>query len=588
MRSSRVLLLLFATLLFGAFAPPVASANGRGDSMYTRSSDAELLAYARVIRLQHSGSRDGTLLGSFEHARKDGAPAEFVLRESTDDGATWTTKTTLGDPLTGPDHPSDQMWQPFLFELPTAMGAFPAGTLLLFGNVAPSTKKRTDFVSWRSTDHGATWQFQSVIQTGGGSVGAPHGGSGVWEPFVIVDGAGRLALYFSDERTEPEHAQVLAHIVSEDGGVTWSAHPDGSTNFAPGRVIDVQSTSPTDRPGMPTLAKLPDGTIAMAYEICGDGRNCEAHVKTSSDGGQTWGAGPSDLGTEAVTTDGRYLGSSPYLVWSPAGGGRLLLTGMRTRYAADNAFTPEDRQAIFVSTSGAKGPWSWMPAPFQPRTASNCSTSYSPDLLLSPDGERVRYTTATASGASGCMEGTAVGSVAALPATFGGSRSGWIDYGGCWSTSDGVLSETCGGDGGNKSLAGSTGWGDYTLTGDVRIDQGTQAGFVVRATDPGIGADALHGYYVGATASRLFLGRENGSWTELASAPIPGGLATGAWYHVSVQAKGCTFTVTGTRPDSPEQAHFTHTDPGCAATHGAIGVRAQSGTASWRNLSVRA
>ncbi|MBW8089193.1 hypothetical protein [Streptomyces hygroscopicus] len=74
------------------------------------------------------------------------------------------------------------------------MGEFPAGTLLLAGNIAPSEKVRTDFVLWRSTDHGAHWNFQSILQTGGGSVGAPHGGSGIWEPFLTVDGAGRLAM----------------------------------------------------------------------------------------------------------------------------------------------------------------------------------------------------------------------------------------------------------------------------------------------------------------------------------------------------------------------------------------------------------
>ncbi|WP_344868316.1 family 16 glycoside hydrolase [Amycolatopsis ultiminotia] len=586
------MLILFAALLFGSLAPPIASANDLGASMYTRDSDTERLAYARVIRLQHSGSLNGTLLGSFEHARSDGTPADFVLRESGDDGANWTTKATLGDPLTGPGHPSDQLWQPFLFELPTQLGEFPAGTLLLFGNVAPSSGERTDFVSWRSTDHGASWQFQSIIQTGGGGGGAPHGGSGVWEPFVIVDGAGRLAMYFSDERTEPEHAQVLAHIVSDDGGVSWSANPDGSTNFEPGRVIDVQSTTDTDRPGMPTLAQLPDGTIAMAYEICGDGRNCEAHLKTSTDGGTTWGGGPEDLGTKAVSTDGRYLGSSPYLVWSPADGGRLLLTGMRTRLLDGDGFTPEDRQAIFVSTDGAQGPWSWLPAPFQPleSSAANCSTSYSPDLLLSEDGTSVRYTTPTAVGDSGCMEGTAVGQAGTLPYTsaFDRGRSGWIDYGGCWSTSDGVLSETCGGDGGNKSLAGSTAWGDYTLAGDVRLDNGPEAGFVVRASNPGVGADAVNGYYVGVSETSLFLGRQDGAWTPLASVPIPDGLAAGTWYHLSVQAQGCTFTITGTKDGSGTPTTLDYTDDGCTFTHGAVGVRDQTGTGSWRDITVQA
>ncbi|MBP0460983.1 exo-alpha-sialidase [Streptomyces montanisoli] len=589
----RLLALVLLAAAANAVRPPSASANAPGSSFYTRASANEFLAYSRIIRLHHSGRANGTLIGTFEHATKDGTPSDFVIRTSKDDGKSWRTLTTVSDPLTGENHPSDQFWQPFLFELPKKMGKFPAGTLLLAGNMAPSEKVRTDFVLWRSTDHGEHWTFQSVLQSGGGSGGAPHGGSGVWEPFLAVDGKGRLAMYFSDERREPAHAQIIAHTVSDDGGVTWSADADGRTNFAPGLVVDVQSDSATDRPGMPTVATLPDGRMVMAYEICGDGRNCEAHTKTSTDGGTTWGSGPSDLGTMAVTSDGRYLGSSPYIVWSPAGGphGQLMLTGMRTRHTGTNAFTPEDRQAVFTKDPDAKGRWSWTPAPFGPVAdpSQNCSTSYSPDLLLGDGGRTFRYTTATSAGPTGCMEATGVANSGVLPyaSDFGNGAAGWIDYGGCWTASDGVLSETCGGDGGNKSIAGSTGWSDYRLAGDVRIDSGAQAGFVLRASDPGKGTDALNGYYVGVSAGSIVLGRQDGTWRELDRAAVPGGLATGAWYHLAVRAVGCGITVTGSPAGHPaSRTRFTYKDPDCSFTSGAIGVRDQSGTASWRHITV--
>ncbi|MEV7090793.1 family 16 glycoside hydrolase [Streptomyces sp. NPDC093085] len=588
---------LLAALVLAAGAlllhPSGARANGVGDSLYTRASTSEVIAYSRVIRLAHSGSADGTLIGTFEHAARDGGPTSLVIRTSTDDGATWRTLTTLQDPLTGTDHPSDQIWQPFLFELPRQMGSYPAGTLLLTANIAPSTNTRTDFVLWRSTDHGATWSYQSVLQTGGGSRGAPNGGSGIWEPFLTVDGAGRLALYFADERGEPAYAQTVSHMVSGDGGVTWSARPDGTVNVAPGLVDDVRSTSATDRPGMPTTATLPDGRMVLAYEICGTGRNCEAYTKTSTDGGTTWGGGPADLGTMAVTTDGRYLGSSPYLVWSPAGGtaGRLLLSGMRTRFTGSNAFTPEDRQAIFTRDADSSGAWSWTPAPFQPLAGGTyCSTSYSPHLLPDATGTSVRYTTATATGPTGCMAATAAANSGVLPYTadFTRDTSGWIEYGGCWAASNGVVSESCGGTDGNKSVAGSTSWTDYQMEGEVRRDSGTQAGFVVRATDPRTGADALDGYYVGVSSATLFLGRQRDSWTPLAQVAIPGGLATGVWYRVTVRATGCTLTVTGVPAgSSASPVGFTHTDSGCSLTSGAVGLRDQAGTASWRNITVR-
>nr|WP_240929322.1 exo-alpha-sialidase [Streptomyces coryli] len=581
---------LLLALVAGAVQPLGATANSPGESMYTRQSQNEFVGSARVIRLEHSGSANGTLIGTFEHASVDGSPSEFVLRTSKDDGETWRTLTELRDPLTGEHHPSDRMWQPFLFELPQKMGKYPAGTLLMAANIEPGANTRSDFVLWRSADHGASWDFQSVVQTGGGTDGAPHGGTGIWEPFLTVDGAGRLAMFFADERKQPEHAQVIAHIVSEDGGETWSANPDGSKNFEPGLVVDVQSDSATDRPGMPTTATLPDGRMVLAYEICGAGRNCEAYTKTSTDGGMTWGSGPSDLGEMAVSSDGRYLGSSPYLVWSPAGGenGRLLMMGMRTRYAGTNEFTPEDRQAVFAKDPDASGPWSWAPAPFQPVEGPdpNCKTSYSPHMLLDDTGRSVRLTTPTATGGpTDCMVGTGAANSGVLPytSTFQDGTAGWIDYGGCWKTAGGVLSETCGGSGGNKSVAGSTGWTDYRLDGEVRIDSGDQAGFLVRASDPRKGTDAHKGYYVGVTSKNIVLGKQDGGWQQLEQAAIPGGLKTGKWYRLTVDVDGCDIKVTGRAADSAPVA-FAHTD--CSFTSGAIGVRDQAGTGSWRKISV--
>ncbi len=561
--------------------------------MYTRSSSDEILAYSRVIRLEHAGSQDGTLLGTFEHGSASGQPSGYVIRKSTDDGATWTTLATLTDPLPGAGHPSDHMWQPFLYEFPKQLGQYPAGTLALVGNSSPSTTESTDFIMWHSTDEGTTWTTSgSAIQHGGGGTDAPPHGSGIWEPFLTLDGQGRLAMFFSDERREPQYSQVVAHIVSNDGGDTWSANPDGSANFGPGEITDVASTTATDRPGMPTVATLPDGRMVLAFEMCGEGRNCEAHTKISSDGGTTFGTGATDLGAEAVTSDGRYLGSSPYLVWSPAGGpsGQLMLTGMRTRLASDNSFTQEDGQAIFTKDPNSTGPWSWTPAPLQTLagSAQNCGTNYSPDLLLGLSGTSVRYTAASAVGGTGCEEATGEANSGVLPyaSSFDGGKAGWIDYGGCWSTLSGVLSETCGGSGGNKSVAGSTGWSDYTLQGDVRIDTGAQAGFGVRVSDPNVGADSLNGYYVGVSGSALFLGKENGGWTSLQYASIPGGLATGSWYHVTVQAVGCTLTVSGSPSGSTgAPIGFSYTDTGCFAT-GGIAVRDQGATASWRDIVV--
>ncbi|RII11189.1 hypothetical protein DSC45_29450 [Streptomyces sp. YIM 130001] len=280
-------------------------------------------------------------------------------------------------------------------------------------------------------------------------------------------------------------------------------------------------------------------------------------------------------------------------MWSPAGGpdGQLILSGMRTRYTDGNEFTPEDRQALFVKDADSAGDWSWMPAPFKPVSdpEAECSASYSPHLLLDHTGESVRFTTATASGPTGCMAATGVTNSGVLPfqSEFTDDTSGWIDYGGCWEAADGVLSEACGGDGGNKALAGSTRWTDYRLEGDVRIDSGAQGGFLVRASDPRTGADAHDGYYVGVTSKNIVLGKQDGSWQQFEKAGIPGGLKAGEWYRLTVDVVGCDIKVTGHPSDSDaESVAFEYTDRDCSFPSGAIGVRDQSGTADWRDITV--
>jgi Domain of Unknown Function (DUF1080) len=578
---------LLAAGILGLSASP-ASANSAGSSFYTPGSTNEFLAYNRVIRLAHSGTANGKLIGTFEHANLDGTATQFVIRQSTDDGNTWSTLSTLSDPLTGSGHPSSQLWQPFLFEFPTTLGAYPAGTLILVGNSAPSNNATTSFVEWRSTNDGATWTYVSNFQNGGGE------GDGIWEPFLALDSSGNLNAYFSDERQNGTYSQKLAHIVSTDGGVTWSANADGSTRVAPGEVNDVASTTQSDRPGMATVAENSSGEYFMSYEICGSTYNCRDQYKTSTTG-DSWGSGASDLGTAAETGDGRYLFHSPYLVWSPAGGsnGELLMSG-GSELTSTGATAPESGQVIFANTNNGSGAWSWLPAAVQTTgSASNCSVNYSPDLLLSASGQSVRYTAASAIGSAGCEEVTGQANAGVLPfsSSFSGGDGGWIDYGGCWSTSAaGVYSETCGGGGGNKAIAGSTGWTNYTAQGDVEVNSGTQAGLLVRASNPSTGTDALNGYYIGIdTGGHLNLGRESSGWTALQSATIPTGVSLNSWFHVTVQASGCTFTVSAVPVGSTASpTSFSYTDTGCTFTSGAIGVRDQGSTASFRNITAAA
>lgn len=580
-----IVLALAGTAVVGG-TPAVA--NSAGASFYTPASSNEFLAYSRIVRLAHSGSSNGQLIGTFEHAAVDGTATQFVIRKSTDDGATWSTLSTLSDPLTGTGHPSSQLWQPFLYEFPSAIGAYAAGTLILVGNSAPTNNASTSFVEWRSTDGGATWSYVSNFQNGGGT------NAGIWEPFLALDSSGRLNAYFSDERQSATYSQKLAHIVSTDGGVTWSANPDGTTRVSPGEVNDVASATQADRPGMASIAVNSAGTFFMSYEVCGPAYNCRTQIKTSTTG-NSWGSGATDLGTAPQTSDGRYLYHSPYIVWSSAGGsnGELLLTAQNEQTDA-STLAPENGQVIFANTSSGSGPWSWLPAPVRATgSASNCSVNYSPDLLLSASGQSVRYTAASATGSAGCTEITGQANAGVLPfsSSFSGGDGGWANYGGCWATTAaGVYSDTCGGNGGNKAVAGSTGWTNYTAQGDAEVNSGTQAGLIVRVSAPATGTDSMQGYYVGIdTGGALTLGRLNNGWTALQSAAISGGVALNKWFHITVQASGCTLTVSAVAVGSTSApTGFSYTDTGCTFTSGAIGVRDQGSTASWRNITASA
>lgn len=177
--------------------------------------------------------------------------------------------------------------------------------------------------------------------------------------------------------------------------------------------------------------------------------------------------------------------------------------------------------------------------------------------------------------------------------SFAGGAPEWKTYGGCWSTATtfgyGKYLEDCGGDGGAKAVTGNPAWTDYTLQGDVQVNSGAQAGLLFRVTQPGVGADAFRGYSASITTGdqALVLGRtDGGTYTELARKPIASGIGNGNFYHLVVQAVGCTFTVWQTTVGANTWTSVTYTDPPeTCYTAGAIGLRDQSGTAGFRFVS---
>jgi hypothetical protein len=569
--------LALASLVF--YRSPPALADGTGNLLYTPTSAQESNAYARVIQLRYAGAENGTLLATFEHANTDGTPSEYIIRSSTDNGATWSTRATVPDSLTGAGHPVSRMWQPFLFEFPKKLGAYPAGTIMLLGNTVPADGSYTEFQEWLSFDHGRTWRSMGAVQHGGTF------GGGIWEPSLHLDTRGQLVMDFSDERANATHSQLISQMVSGNGGATW-----GSSSPV------VASPVQADRPGMATVTRVgPRGEYVMSYEVCGR-PNCSVHLKFSADG-LHWG-NPADLGSRVQTPDGYYPGHSPFITWVPDGTqrGELVLAAQRIYDAVDSQPAPIDYRAVFVNTDGGAGSWNWAPSPWAVSAASSaCNANYSPDLLpAGPDG-MIRYTApTTVPGSSACGEGTGVADIGVLPyhSGFGGNgQAGWDMFGGNWTAGGGVLSETSGGTGGNKAVTGSTGWRDYQLSAQVKATSpGSVDGVAVRVSDASTGTDSYRGYLVffDTHAGDFVIAREDYAYEPLATVSVPGGVAAGAWYQISVRAVGSHLSATLAPAGQAPVIHLATTDPYDSFPSGMVALRDFAGTASWRDVTVTA
>jgi hypothetical protein len=284
-----VLALLLTTVIMsnnkvGAYGP---------STMYNSPSGAPApgALYGRAMQ-----ASNGKMYATFEQYTS-GTPV-FPIYESTDNGQSWTQVGNVNDTHLG----VGLRWEPFLYQLPQAIGSLSAGTFLCAGLAVPSNRAYMDIDLYKSTDSGRTWSYVSTIATG---QSANCGSDPVWEPFLMVAN-NKLICYYSDER-DAVHSQKLVHQTTTDG-VNWSSSVD-----------DVALSDSSQRPGMVVVAKMPNGSYIMTYEIVGMGG---AYYKISSNP-ESWNA--TDKGT--CFDSG---GSSPYcvnlngtIILSSAGNGNL-------------------------------------------------------------------------------------------------------------------------------------------------------------------------------------------------------------------------------------------------------------------------
>jgi hypothetical protein len=350
-RPTALMFLLLALAL--AAATLVLPTAGRADAvsrpsqtMYTPPPDAPAPGslYPRALRLQHNGSANGTILATFEQWT-NGTPV-FPIYRSTDNGNSWTKISDVADTQNG----WGMRWEPDLYELPTAMGGFPAGTILVAGDSVPGDRSGTKIDLYASTDRGLTWTFVSNIATGGRAISS-NGYTPVWEPEFLFAG-GKLIVYYSDQR-DTTYGQKIDHQVTTDLR-TW------------GPVVD-DVTKPTysDRPGMPVVTRLPNGNYVMTHEYCGAPEGgCSVYYKISAD------PEAFNSATDQVlrATDGTIPSGAPYVTWLPTGGtnGTLVVSG-------------DTVQDVFINTQGGAAN-AWV------HIQSNVARGYSRGMLPLSDG----------------------------------------------------------------------------------------------------------------------------------------------------------------------------------------------------------
>ncbi|KAK9480965.1 hypothetical protein V1514DRAFT_63242 [Lipomyces japonicus] len=252
--------------------------------------------YSRAVELP-----SGDLLATWENYSPEPPLVYFPIFKSSDHGATWKHISNVTDQVNG----WGLRYQPDLFVLPRKIGKFPKGTILVAGNSIPTNLAKTQIDVYASTDNGLTWKFVSHVAAGGEAV-PDNGLTPVWEPFFLLKGK-KLIIYYSDQR-DPAHGQKLDHQLTHDL-VHWQSPVD-----------DVSYYEYTARPGMPTVALLPNGKYIYAYEYGGapvsTSYTFPVFYKISKD--------PTKFnkteGVQLISKDGAKPTSSPVLTWSPTGG----------------------------------------------------------------------------------------------------------------------------------------------------------------------------------------------------------------------------------------------------------------------------
>jgi hypothetical protein len=290
----------------------------------------------RVLYARSAQLEDGTLLATWENYSPEPPKVYFPIYQSKDGGYTWAEISSVQD--------TQQEWglryQPFLYILQNDLAGFEKGTVLLAGSSIPTDLSQTQIELYASRDAGVTWEFVSHLAAGGEA--RPNNGlTPVWEPF-LMEYEGTLIHYYSDQRDNATYGQKMVHQTSTD-----------LKNWGP-VIDDVAYPNYTDRPGMPTVALMPNGKYIMSYEYGGGpvpgstNYQFPVHYKIV-DNPERFGPA---TGIRLEATDGTIPNGSPYVVWSSVGGenGTLIASG-------------HSHSEIFINKALGEGLWTKVASP---------------------------------------------------------------------------------------------------------------------------------------------------------------------------------------------------------------------------------
>lgn len=352
--------------------------------------DTNSWQYPKMLLLcnQPDEKNNGTLLATLNSGEHF-----YRILKSVDNGDTWEEIARVFD---GVNAKLNGGRMPYLYELPVDMGEYKKGTVILAGTSSASNVNLTTITFYASTDLGKTWNTLYNIDKGGWQ----NDDSGVWEPFLMYEEEnGRLYCFYSDD-SDPEHDQKLVYKYTTDMKNWVGKEGIVGENGVDGTPFDVVCCDDPDyRPGMISVIRMNNGEYLAVYDIVvyAPGRNSgeiivdgvkykyNPDLYKKSDSIDSWDV--ADPGTVIRLEDGRYMGLSPWVTYSPT----VTENGMVVVYGRRWASSDTGETDLFLSFDYGET-FATLDNPFD-YTVSGTTCGYSPALIFSADGKTLYYMT---------------------------------------------------------------------------------------------------------------------------------------------------------------------------------------------------